>query len=66
MLTPTASTDGGLFLVFNAHATLVAQGRPISRDVHTAFDHFIESWGELPNENPTSVLAFWKALKEQE
>ena len=36
-----ASKDGGLLLVLNAHATMLAKGKTPSHDLISAFDSFI-------------------------
>ena len=37
----SASDDGGLFLVLNAYATMVAQGKPLPDDLKVAFNSFL-------------------------
>lgn len=41
----SASDDGGLFQVLNAHATMVAQGKPLSDDLKIAFNSFLVKVG---------------------
>ncbi|KAL2056070.1 hypothetical protein ABVK25_003713 [Lepraria finkii] len=67
----SASDDGGLFLVLDAHATMVMQGKPISDDLKVAFNSFLakveEYWLQPPNKEPNTPLgsayySFWKKL----
>ena len=68
------SDDGYLFLVLNAHATKVAQGKSISDDLKVAFNSFLakaeQYWLRSPSEEPNSPLGlayytFWKKFNEQ-
>ena len=74
MSVDSTTDDGGVFLVLNAHATMLAQGEIVSRDLKMAFDVFLreveENWGELLNKEPTSHMgsaycAFWRKVDEQ-
>jgi len=69
----SASDDGGLFLVLNAHATMLAQGKTPSDDLQGAFDSFLtkveEHWLQPPNKEPTTPLGsayytFWSKFNE--
>ncbi|KAK0510985.1 hypothetical protein JMJ35_006537 [Cladonia borealis] len=66
--------DGGIILVLNAHATMLAQGKTLSDDLKVAFETFLakveENWLKPPNEEPTTPLGrayytFWTKFKEQ-
>ncbi|KAL9640853.1 MAG: hypothetical protein Q9164_000011 [Protoblastenia rupestris] len=69
----SASNDGGLFLVLNAHATVVAQGKPLPDDLKVAFNSFLakveEYWLQPANEPNTPLgstyYTFWKKFNEQ-
>ena len=70
----SASNDGGLFLVLNAHATMVAQGKPLPNDLKVAFNYFLakveEYWLQSPTKEPNSPLGsayytFWKKFNQQ-
>ena len=70
----SASDDGGLFLVLNAHATMVAQGNPLPDDLKVAFNSFLakveEYWLQPPTKEPNTSLGsayyfFWKKYNEQ-
>ena len=70
----SASDDGGLFLVLNAHATMVAQGKPLLDDLKVAFNSFLakveEYWLQSPTKEPNSPLGsayytFWKKFHQQ-
>ena len=70
----SASDDGGLFLVLNAHATMVAQGNPLPDDLKVAFNSFLtkveEYWLQPPTKEPNTPLgsayySFWKKFNEQ-
>ena len=70
----SASDDGRLFLVQNAHATVVAQGRPLPDDLKVAFNFFLakveEYWLQPPTKEPNNPLSsayytFWKKFNEQ-
>ena len=69
-----ASDNGGLFLVLNAHATMVAQGKIIPQDLKVAFDCFLakveENWLKPPDKDPNTPLGcayynFWKIFNQQ-
>ncbi|MCJ1223923.1 hypothetical protein MMC12_000566 [Toensbergia leucococca] len=38
----SATVDGGLFLVLNAHATMLADGKTPSNDLKVAFESFLD------------------------
>ncbi|MCJ1223396.1 hypothetical protein MMC12_000036 [Toensbergia leucococca] len=70
----SASDDGGLFLVLNAHATMVAQRNPLPDDLKVAFNSFLakveEYWLQPPTKEPNTPLgsayySFWKKFDEQ-
>ena len=70
----SASDDGGLFLLLNAHATMVAQGKPLADDLKVAFHSFLvqveESWLQPPAKDPNFPLGsayytFWKIFNQQ-
>ena len=70
----SASDYGGLFLVLDAHATMVVQGKPISDDLKVAFNSFIvkveEYWLQPPDKEPKTPLgsayySFWKKFNQQ-
>ncbi|KAL2055085.1 hypothetical protein ABVK25_004423 [Lepraria finkii] len=70
----SASDYGGLFLVLDAHATMVVQGKPISDDLKVAFNSFIskvqEYWLQPPDNEPNTPLgsayySFWKEFNQQ-
>ena len=70
----TGADDGGILLVLNAHATLLAQGKTPSEDLKEAFESFLtkveENWLQPANKEPTSPLGrayyeFWRIFKEQ-
>ncbi|KAL9026720.1 MAG: hypothetical protein Q9196_004653 [Gyalolechia fulgens] len=70
----SVSDDAGLFLVLNAHATMVAQGNPVPDDLKVAFDSFLakveQDWPQAPTKEPNSPLgsayySFWKKFNEQ-
>ena len=70
----SAGDDGGLFLVLNAHATMVAQGNSLPDDLKVAFDSFLakvqEYWLQPPNKEPNTPLGsayytFWKKFNQQ-
>ena len=70
----SASDDGGLFLVLNAHATMVAQGKPFPDDLKVAFNSFLakveEYWLQPPTKEPNTPLGsayytFWKKFNQQ-
>lgn len=69
----SASDDGALFLVLNAHATTVAQGKPLPDDLKVAFNSFLaeieEYWLQPPAKEPNSPLGsayytFWKEFNQ--
>ena len=66
--------DGGLFLVLNAHATMVAQGKIVPDNVKVAFNSLIsqveENWLQPPNKDHTTPLGsaycnFWNKYNQQ-
>ena len=68
------SNDGGVFLVLNAHATMVAQGKSVPDDLQAAFNSFLakveQHWLQPPSDDPNSPLGsayytFWKKFNEQ-
>lgn len=68
------ANDGGLYLVLNAHATLLAKGDKVSDELKLAFDSFIDNvemyWSQPPNSDPNSPLGrayytFWKHHKDK-
>jgi hypothetical protein len=70
----SASDDGGLFLVLNTHATMVAQGKPLLDDLKVAFNSFLakveEYWLHPSTKEPNTPLGsayytFWKKFNEQ-
>ena len=70
----SASDDGGLFLLLNAHATMVAQGKPLADDLKVAFNSFLvqveEYWLQPPAKDPNFPLGsayytFWKIFNQQ-
>ncbi|MCJ1373734.1 hypothetical protein MMC20_004963 [Loxospora ochrophaea] len=70
----SASDDRGLFLVLNAHATMVVQGKPFPDDLKVAFNSFLakveEYWLQPPTKEPNTPLGsayytFWKKFNEQ-
>jgi len=70
----SASDDGGLFLVLNAHATMIAQGKPLPDNLKVAFNSFLtkveEHWLQPPNKEPNTPLGsayytFWKIFNQQ-
>ena len=70
----SGTDDGGILLVLNAHAALLAQGKSPSKDVKEAFEAFLNeverNWLKPANEEPTSPLGlayygFWKSYREQ-
>lgn len=70
----SASDDGGLFLVLNAHTTMVAQGKPLPDDLKVAFNSFLtkveEHWLQSPTKEPNTPLGsayytFWKKFNQQ-
>ena len=70
----SASDDGGLFLVLNAYATMVAQGKPLLDDLKVAFNSFLakveEYWLQLLNKELNTPLGsayytFWKKFSQQ-
>ena len=72
--TDSASDDGGLFLVLNAYATIVAQGKSLPDDLKVAFNSFLakveEYWLQPPNKEPNTPLGsayytFWKKFNKQ-
>ena len=69
----SANDDGRLFLVLNAHATMVAQGRPLPDDLKVAFNSFLvkveEYWLRPPTKEPNNPLicaydTFWQKFYE--
>ena len=71
--TEAASEDGGLFLVLNAHATMVAQRKPLPDDLKVAIKSFLakveEHWPQPPNKEPNTPLGsvyytFWKIFNQ--
>ena len=72
--TDSESEDQGLFLVLNAHATMVARGQTIPDDLEVAFKFFLdkveECWLQVTDEDPNSPLgsayySFWEKYNEQ-
>ncbi len=70
----SAGDDGGLFLVLDAHATMVAQGKFLPDDLKVAFNSFLakveENWLQPPNKEPNTPLGsayytFWKIFNQQ-
>ena len=70
----SAGDDGGLFLVLNAHATMVAQGKSLPDDLKVAFDSFLakveEYWLQPPSKEPNTPLGsayytFWAIFNQQ-
>ena len=70
----SASNDGGLFLVLNAYATMVAQGKPLPDNLKVAFNSFVakvkEYWLQSPTKEPNTPLGsayytFWKKFNQQ-
>ena len=70
----SASDDGGLFLILNTHATMVAQGKPLPDDLKVAFNSFLakveEYWLQPPTKEPNTPLGsayytFWKKFNQQ-
>ncbi len=70
----SAGDDGGLFLVLDAHATMVAQGKSLPDDLKVAFDSFLakveEYWLQPPSKEPNTPLGsayytFWKIFNQQ-
>ena len=70
----SATDNGGLFPVLNAHATMLAQGKTPSDDLEKAFHSFLakfeENWPHSPNNDPTTPLGaayhtFWEKHNEQ-
>ena len=55
----SASDDTGLFLVLNAHATMVAQGNPFPDNLKVAFNSFlakVEEYWLQPTKEPNTPL----------
>ncbi|KAK3176307.1 hypothetical protein OEA41_007630 [Lepraria neglecta] len=70
----SGSDDGGLFLVLNAYATMLAQGKTLPDDLKIAFNSFLdkveEHWLQSPTKEPNSPLGsayytFWKKFNQQ-
>ncbi|KAL9104998.1 MAG: hypothetical protein Q9163_000095 [Psora crenata] len=70
----SAGDDGGLFLVLNAHASEVSQGKPLPDDVKVAFNSFLakveEYWLQPPRQDPDTPLGsayytFWKIFNQR-
>ena len=70
----SASDDERLFLISDAHAPMVVQGKPLPYDLKVAFNSFLakveEHWLQPPNEEPDSpygsaYYTSWKKFIEQ-
>lgn len=70
----SANDDGRLFLILNAHATMVARGNPLPNNLKVAFNSFLakveEYWLQPPTKEPNTPLgsayySFWKKFNEQ-
>ena len=70
----SVSNDGAILTVLNAHATVLAQGKPISDDLEVAFKKFLcqveKNWLKSPRQEAMTPLGmaycnFWKIFKMQ-